>query len=171
MTDRPPRVVDRAERLLDDHTEPDHPRKYATTDAPATGEALVREQRAETADMGVLGTNAQSKGLVFGALVGGTLGALLFLPLGFISWGDSVSSLLRFVTMAAIGALAGASVGAVYWGGRLPELEGETVSADNTPGGGTSMRDPRTDDRGRPTQHPTGPIGGSTGPDSDGDRR
>jgi hypothetical protein len=51
---------------------------------------------------------------------------------------------------ALVGAFAGATGGAVYWGGRLPELEGEVTSADNSPSGsGSSLSDPRTDDRGR----------------------
>ena len=50
---------------------------------------------------------------------------------------------------AIIGAVGGGTVGALYWGGRLPELEGEMNDADNRPSVGTTLRDPNTDDRGR----------------------
>lgn len=151
--------VEKVERVIDDLTAPDHPRKYATTDAPATGKRMLQEeQRRETEDFGMVGTQAQRRGLVGGGALGGLIGAALFAPFGFISWGADIGPGLRFATVAVIGFLAGATVGAVYWGGRLPELEGETVNADNSPGGGTSMRDPRTDERGRSTDHPTGPV-------------
>lgn len=150
--------VHRVEELIDDVTAPEHPRKYATSDAPATSQDLRDEQRRETENMGPFGTQGQRQGIVGGGAIGGVIGALLFLPVGFVSWGADIGAGARFATMAAIGFLVGATAGAVYWGGRLPELEGETVNADNTPGGGTSMRDPRTDERGRPSDRPTGPV-------------
>jgi len=55
----------------------------------------------------------------------------------------------RIVICVSVGALAGATAGAMYWGGRLPELERETVDADGRPSSGSSPRDPRHDDRGR----------------------
>lgn len=144
------RVVRPVEDAIDRATEPQHPRKYADTDEPARGRDLWEEQRRETDEIGLLGTDAQRKGAVAGAVAGALIGALVFLPLGFISWDGAGSTGLRFLIAGIIGVLAGGTVGAVYWGGRLPELEGETVTADNEPGGGTSPRDPRTDERGRP---------------------
>jgi hypothetical protein len=146
------RAVNKVEDAIDEATEPEHPRKYATTDEPASGAMLATEQRRETEDIGIMGTDGQRTGLLVGGAVGGLIGGLLFLPFGFISWGADIGPGMRFVTCAVIGILVGATAGAVYWGGRVPELEGETVNADNSPGGGTSMRDPRTDDRGRPTE-------------------
>jgi hypothetical protein len=37
----------------------------------------------------------------------------------------------------------------MYLGGREPELEGETLDADDRPSIGTTLRDPHTDARGR----------------------
>jgi hypothetical protein len=53
---------------------------------------------------------------------------------------------------AALGAFAFGVGFVVYFGGRFPELEGETIGADNQPMDGTSLADPRTDERGRTTR-------------------
>jgi hypothetical protein len=148
--------VERTEEVIDDHTAPSAgERKYATGAEAHTADraALRREQQDETAEswagpgFGPM-TNAQLKGLVVGALVGGVLGALLFLPLGLISWGD-LSLPWRLGLAALCGALAGGTGGALYLGGREPELEGETRDVDDRPSIGTTLRDPHTDERGR----------------------
>ena len=56
---------------------------------------------------------------------------------------------MRIVVVVLAGALAGGTAGALYLGGREPELEGETLDADGRPSIGTTLRDPRRDDRGR----------------------
>jgi hypothetical protein len=146
------RVVDRVEGLVDEHTAPEHPRAYADSDRPADRRDLRIEQRRETDELGTgLGvmTRGQMHGVVRGALIGGVLGAVLCWPLGFISWGAGVGLGWRMVATAALGAFAFAVGFMVYLGGRMPELEGETVGANNQPMDGTSPADPQTDDRGR----------------------
>jgi hypothetical protein len=69
-------------------------------------------------------TTGQWRGMVLGGAVGAVLGALLLLPLAAIPFVSSVAA--RLVIVACCGALAGAAAGGVFWGGRLPELEGET---------------------------------------------
>jgi hypothetical protein len=151
-----PKWVERTEEVIDDHTAPSPgERKYATgAEAHAADQAALRhEQQEEVAEswagpgFGPM-TDAQLKGLMVGALVGGALGALLFLPLGLIGWGD-VALPWRLGLAALCGALAGGTAGALYMGGREPELEGETRDVDDRPSIGTAPRDPHTDDRGR----------------------
>jgi hypothetical protein len=151
-----PGWVQRTEEVIDDHTAPPTgERKYAAgTRARTTDrDALRREQQDEAAQawagpgMGAM-TNAQVKGLVLGAILGGLCGALLFLPLGLIGWGD-ISLPWRLGLAALCGAFAGGVGGAVYLGGREPELEGETQDVDDRPSIGTTLRDPHTDARGR----------------------
>jgi hypothetical protein len=132
------RVIERAEHTLDEHTRPEHPRKYADSDAPGTPEELREEQYRETerqwqlpGPIGVL-TEAQGHGFWYGGIFGGLIGAVLLWPLGFIEWGD-VALGWRMVSMAILGALVGAVVGSVYFAGRLPELEGEMTGAHNQP--------------------------------------
>jgi hypothetical protein len=156
------RIVEKAEDTLDEHTRPEHPRKYADSDDAATVADLRREQQRETerqamtpGPVGVL-TEAQGHGFWRGGLAGAVIGALLLWPLGFIEWGG-VALGWRMVSMSVIGAVAGAVVGGVYFAGRLPELEGELTGAHNQPADGTTLRDPATDDRGRR------PRGGSRG--------
>lgn len=148
------KVVDSAEGALDRHTEPAHPpgRKYAPPEGGDDPDALREEQAAETAQPVTAGgpphmTNAQWKGMVLGGLAGGLIGALLFLPVALIPFIDAV--IVRIVVVAIIGWLAGATAGAVYWGGRAPELEGETMDVNGRPSIGTTLRDPHTDERGR----------------------
>jgi hypothetical protein len=148
--DRVDEVVEHAEEVLDEHTEPPPgQRKYAAGSDP---ESLVAEQRDEAAQSWVgpglpVMTDAQAKGLVFGALVGGLVGALVFLPLAFIPFIDSVG--VRILVVALVGAFAGGTAGGLYMGGREPELEGETLDDDGRPSVGTTLRDPHTDRRGR----------------------
>lgn len=93
-------------------------------------------------------TDGQAKGLVIGSLIGGAIGLVLLLPLAFIPIGG-LSLTGRLIVCAIAGALAGGTAGAMYLGGRLPELQGETVDADGRPSVGSTPRDPRSDARGR----------------------
>jgi hypothetical protein len=148
--------VQRTEAAIDDHTaSPPGERKYAAGPRAHTGDrrALRREQQDEAAQAWAgpgfaTMTDAQVKGLVLGAILGGLCGALLFLPLGMIGWGD-ISLPWRLGLAALCGAFAGGVGGALYLGGRQPELEGETRDVDGRPSVGTTLRDPHTDDRGR----------------------
>jgi hypothetical protein len=149
MRDTARRVVDRVEDAVDDHTRPDHPRPYANSDAPADRRELRIEQRRETDDAFGPVTRAQAHGVATGGLLGAVLGAVLCWPFGFISWGGDIGLGWRMVATAALGAFAFAVGFVVYLGGRLPELEGETVSGNNQPMDGTSPADPATDSRGR----------------------
>ena len=92
-------------------------------------------------------TSGMWKGFLFGSLVGGLIGAALFAPLSFFLLEDT-SLWVRLLLFGACGALGGATAGALYFGGRVPELEGELVDADHRPSAGTTMRDPHTDARG-----------------------
>ncbi len=148
--------MERAQEVIDDHTAPPPgERKHAAGPGAHSDDrsALRREQQEEAAQawagpgFGAM-TDAQVKGLVLGAIVGGLCGALLFLPLGVIGWGD-ISLPWRLGVAALCGALAGGVAGAVYLGGREPELEGETRDVDDRPSIGTTLRDPHTDARGR----------------------
>jgi hypothetical protein len=151
-----PRWVEKTEEVIDDHTAPPPgERKYAEGRSAHTDdqEVLRHEQQEEAAEswagpgFGAM-TDAQLKGLVLGALLGGLCGALLFLPLGLIGWAD-ISLPWRLGLAALCGALGGGTGGALYLGGREPELEGETQNVDDRPSIGTTLRDPHTDERGR----------------------
>lgn len=131
----------------------DRPKYAERSDAASDRDALEGEQRREAdeawAGPGVpASTDAQGKGLLIGSLVGGAIGLVLFVPLAFISIGG-LSLTGRLILCAAVGALMGGTVGALYMGGRQPELEGEAVDADGRPSVGTTPRDPDTDERGR----------------------
>lgn len=146
--------VEETERAIDERTAPEHPRKFADRDEPTSDPAeLRREQHMDSAAAwsgpGIpLMSDAQAKGFLVGSLLGGLIGAIVFLPLGFIPL-SGLDLGWRLLVAAIAGALAGGTAGAHYWGGRVPELEGETVDADNRPSVGSTPRDPRTDSRGR----------------------
>ncbi|HWH33856.1 MAG TPA: hypothetical protein VNT56_00875 [Acidimicrobiales bacterium] len=93
-------------------------------------------------------TDGQTKGLLVGSLVGGLIGMALLVPLAFIPV-SGLSLPGRLIICAIAGALAGGTAGAMYLGGRVPELEGETVDADGRPSVGSTPRDPGSDARGR----------------------
>lgn len=154
MTRRRSTWVERTEDAIDDRTAPaPGDRKYATGPSAATADrdVLRQEQQDEVAQswlgLGAL-TDAQFKGGLAGTLVGGVIGALLFLPLGLIEWAG-LGLGWRMLIAAVCGALAGGTAPAVYLGGREPELEGEKRDVDDRPSIGTTPRDPRTDRRGR----------------------
>jgi hypothetical protein len=156
------RILNRAEEEVDRHTEPPHPRDrkhmpHGRTDR----ESLHEEQVAEAAQPVTASgpphmTGGQWKGMVLGGLAGGLVGAVILLPFALIPFMDPASG--RVLLVVIVGWLAGATAGAVFWGGRTPELEHETVDVDGRPSIGTTMRNPRTDRRGRShgTGHDTG---------------
>jgi hypothetical protein len=148
-----PRVVERVEHRIDDHTRSEHPRAFSSSDAPESSiEQMALEQAEESeASYGGFGvvTRAQVRGALWGLLVGGLIGGLIAWPFGFIGWGAGVALGWRILLCAVVGIVAGATVGAVYWGSRLPELSGEMTRPDNLPSAASSLSDPDTDARGR----------------------
>ena len=91
-------------------------------------------------------TNAQMKGLTRGGAGGAALGIVLALPLAFLPLGMPIAG--RLLLVAIVGALAGGTAGAVYFGGRQPELDGETVDADGRPSVGSIPREERNHEHG-----------------------
>ena len=157
-TDRPnthrPEIVDKAEQALDRRVAPPAgERKYASGEHARTTlrRALRREQQDEVAQswfgLGFL-TDAQFKGGLAGIVAGAVIGAVLFLPLGLIEW-SGLALGWRLAVAALCGALAGSTALAIYLGGREPELEGDMQDVDGRPSVGTTLRDPRSDARGR----------------------
>lgn len=149
-----PDSVRRAEGKIDEVTgASDDRQKYAgRRDVSGDTDALEGQQRQEASQAWAgpglpASSDAQWKGLLIGSLVGGAIGLVLLLPVAFIPFGFSLTG--RLLMCGIIGALAGGTAGALYFGGRMPELEGETVDADGGPSVGSSARDRRTDDRGR----------------------
>ncbi len=141
-----PSPIDRAEEWLDERTQPDGNRPKGLEDADATPTVgqLRREQRREIERV-TFGTEGQTHGAVFGGLAGMVVGAILGALLGVLLFDDGTARAIA----AAMGALFGSVVGFVYWGGRTPELENETMTTSGLPESGTTPRDPGTDDRGR----------------------
>lgn len=152
--DKPQVVRDVQDRVDRATGAPHQQQKYAEgNDEQGAGDALDDQQRQEAgqswAGPGVpTATDAQWKGLLIGSLVGGAIGLVLFLPLALIRLG-ALSTIGRVLLVGIVGAFCGGTAGALYMGGRLPELEGETVDADGRPSRGTPSRDPSSDDRGR----------------------
>jgi hypothetical protein len=140
--------IEQAEDWLDEQTTPEGNRPKGLEDAHATPtvEELRREQRREATGATLAHTEGHLRGAPIGAIVFGAIGLVVGLFVGFLFFdGDSPA---RFVMPAVITAF-GAWIGVVYWGGRTPELENETMSATGEPQDGTTPRDPGTDDRGR----------------------
>lgn len=152
--DPKPDAVRTAEDKIDRATQKDDQNKYAQRPDESTDVgALESEQRRESgqawAGPGVPATSdSQWKGLIIGSLVGGIIGLVVLLPLGFIPIGG-LSLTGRLLICGITGAFAGGTAGAIYLGGRMPELEGETTDADGRPSVGSTPRDPRSDNRGR----------------------
>ncbi len=142
--DPKPDLVRSAEDKIDEVTDPGRRGEDArVSDRPADVASLEEEQRTESGS-----SNAQSKGLVVGILVGGLIGLLVMLPLAFIPIGG-LALVGRLLICGIVGAFAGGTAGAVYLGGRMPELEGETVDSGGRPSRGSTPRDSRSDSRGR----------------------
>lgn len=151
---RRPTWISRSEEVIDEHTARDPgDRKYAAgADAHTTDPDVLRHEQQEEAAQSWFGlgflTDAQFKGGAVGVVAGGLIGALLFLPLGLLSWGGLALG-WRLAIAAVCGALAGSTGLAIYLGGREPELEGEMQDVDGRPSIGTTLRDPHSDERGR----------------------
>ncbi len=146
--------IDQMERQLDERLTPDHPRRYADSDAPTGDPATLRdEQHREAAEIaGAPGvpamTGPMAKGMVGGGLLGALIGGLVMAPLALLPvMSESIG--VRLIVVVCIGLAGGATAGAVYFGGRAPELSGESVDADNRPSAGSSLSDPNSDARGR----------------------
>lgn len=147
--------IEKLERATDRATAPEHARKHARSeDVRDDVREAIREQREEIngswagPGFGPM-SDGQWKGFLIGSLLGGALGLLLLLPFGFLGWGGGLALGWRLLVAGLAGALGGGTAGALYLGGRMPELEGETVDAAGRPDIGSSPRDPATDARGR----------------------
>lgn len=140
-------------------TEPD------TADAPSIVTDAAQISAAHREPTGrfpqSIGTDSQRTGLAGGAFLGAIVGAVVLVPFGFIDWGASVDTWVRFATAAVIGAIAGAAAGAVYWGGRLPELTGDSPGTDRSEGDAPGRA--RGSEGARPASHPNGPGVGQRG--------
>jgi hypothetical protein len=151
---RKPHLVQQVEQELDERTAPPEPadRKYVARGQGDDADLLRGEQRDEVAHGPSASgaphmTTGQWQGMVLGAALGAVIGAVLLLPLALVPFLEPAGA--RVALVCLVGALAGAVAGGVYWGGRTPELEGETVDVDGRPSSGTTPRNPRTDERGR----------------------
>ncbi len=143
--DSKPQPLQQAHDLADRVSPRNEGPKYADQpDQRGDTEALESEQRREADDSWAgpavgAASDAQFKGLLIGSIVGGAIGLVLFLPLALIDLG--LSPVGRLLLVAIVGALVGGTAGALYMGGRMPELEGETVDADGQPSRGSTPRD------------------------------
>lgn len=144
-----PEPVERAERWVDERTQPAGGRPKGLEDVEGTPSVddLRKQQHREMRRTG-LGTEAQTHGAMTGTVIGGAVGAILGLLIGWFAL-SSLATTPRIVLPLILGAVAGAVVGFVYLGGRAPELENETMTAGGEPQIGSSPRDPNQDDRGR----------------------
>lgn len=110
--------------------------KYRDVEAPAEDVAEARlEQQREMGTAGsvagptaLLATDAQGRGMLVGGSIGALIGAVLFLPLGLLDL-INLDLVARVVIFSGCGAIAGGVAGAVFGGGRVPELEGEATDA------------------------------------------
>lgn len=115
------------------------PSKYRTADSAAADPvAARREQQREmdtaAAKVGPTGgvmTDAQGRGAIVGGIVGGCIGLVLMVGFAFIPIADT-SLTGRLLLFAIVGVMAGSAAGAVYGGGRAPELEGEATDVERT---------------------------------------
>jgi hypothetical protein len=105
---------------------------------PSVGE-LRREQREEMEHVTYVHTPGQVHGALLGAIVGAVIGLVLGLAVGFLAF--DADSPARFV-VPVVATVFAAWAGLVYWGGRAPEVEGETTTIYGEPEDGTSERPP-----------------------------
>jgi hypothetical protein len=143
-----PRSVERVEHWVDETVTPpgDRPKHLDGDGTPDAG-ALRRQQQAEMRTTG-LGTQGQFHGAVAGTVIGAVIGGLIGVLVGWFIL-DGLSTIGRIGLPLILGAAAGAAIGFVYLGGRMPELENETLTAHGDPQIGTTPRDHGTDERGR----------------------
>lgn len=144
-----PGPAQRAEEWVDEHTTPEgnRPKGLEDVEGTPTPAELRRQQQREMEHVG-LGTSSQFKGATFGTVAGGVIGAVVIGIIGWLVLSD-LDTGLRIGLPLIVGAAAGAAAGFVYWGGRTPELENETMTASGEPQIGSTPRDPGTDERGR----------------------
>jgi hypothetical protein len=140
--------LDAADETVDEHTpgRDREPKGLEDAGTVPTVDELRREQRREAAGVTYAHTEGQMHGLIGGGLVFGAIGLVLGALIGFLlfDW-DSPTPYVVAVMVTVFSAW----VGVVFWGGRTPELENETLNIYGEPEDGTTLRDPGTDDRGR----------------------
>ncbi len=145
LPDRP-EPAEKAESWLDERTQPDGNRPKGLEDRPDPTPEDLRLQQQREMQRAMFGTEGQTHGAVLGSLGGALVGLLIGLAVGFLVF--DAGSPARWVA-PLLATLAGSTAGFVYFGGRTPELENETMTAAGEPGIGTTPRDPGTDERGR----------------------
>ena len=136
------------EGKIDDATRTEGGRPKGLEDAGEvpTVDELRREQRREILHTQYVHTQGQTHGAIVGGIVFGIIGLILGAVIGLVAFdGDSPA---RFVVPVVVTLFAG-WVGVVYWGGRTPELENETMTIYGEPEDGTTPRSPGNDERGR----------------------
>ncbi|MFN8040159.1 MAG: hypothetical protein U0Q07_13190 [Acidimicrobiales bacterium] len=89
---------------------------------------------------GGLTTRSQTRGALVGTVLGGTLGFVASIPCWLIP--IDIDVWVRILSWSAVGVLAGATIGFVYGGARLPQRRGEHTA---TPVGTTVSTDVHTD--------------------------
>ena len=146
--DQPRGPLETADEVVDEHTpgEDQTPKGLEDAHGVPTVDDLRREQRREAAGVTYVHTEGQVHGLLGGGVVFGAIGLVLGALVGFIFF--DADSPTPYV-VAVMVTLFSAWVGVVFWGGRTPELENETLNIHGEPEDGTTLRDPGTDDRGR----------------------
>jgi hypothetical protein len=115
----------------------ERPKGLEDASADPTVEELRREQRREARHTNYVHTEGQTHGLLFGAIAFGVGGLVLGGLFGLLAF-DSGSP--ARIVMPIIIAVFAAWVGVVYFGGRTPEVEHETMSADGRPQDGSALR-------------------------------
>lgn len=140
--------LDAADEAVDDRTPGGDHRPKGLEDAHEvpTVDELRREQRREAAGVNYVHTEAQTHGLLGGGVIFGAAGLVIGVLLGFLLFEWDSPAPYVFAAMVTV---FSAWVGVVYWGGRTPELENETLNIYGEPEDGTTLRDPGSDDRGR----------------------
>ena len=113
------------------------PRPKGLEDAGAepSVEELRREQRREASHATLAHTQGQVHGALFGAVVCGLVGLVLGAVIGFLAFDEG--SPARVVVPIVVAVFA-AWAGLVYFGGRTPELERETLTIYGDPQDGTN---------------------------------